>query len=123
MLVLADANANAARAKPLLDAGVETAPVSLDAEGRIDLRDALAALAQRGVTRVFSEGGPRIGAKLIAQRLADEVVIFTAPKPHGRGTPALSAEARAILADPARYRLAEETKVGVDRMRRYERVL
>ena len=123
VLVLADANASPARAKPLLDAGVETAPVSLDADGRIDLRDALAALAQRGVTRVFSEGGPRVGAGLIAQGLADEVVIFTAPKPHGRGTPALSADARAILADPARYRLAEETKVGVDRMRRYERVL
>ena len=123
VLVLADANANAARAKALLDAGVETAVVSMTSDGRINLRDALASLAQRGVTRVFSEGGPRIGAALIAQGLADEVVIFTAPKPHGRGAPALSAVARAILADPARYTLAEESKVGVDRMRRYERVL
>ena len=105
------------------EAGVDIAAATVGDDGRIDLRDALAALAQRGVTRVFSEGGPRIGAQLIAQGLADEVVIFTAPKPHGRGTPALSQEARAVLANPARYTLVEETKLGPDRMRRYERVI
>ncbi len=123
VLLLADANAASSRAENLREAGVDIAAVTVADDGRIDLKDALAALAQRGVTRVFSEGGPRIGAQLIALGLADEVVIFTAPKPHGRGTPALSKEARAILADPARYRLAEDTKLGPDRMRRYERVL
>ena len=97
--------------------------MTVDADGRVDLRAALAILAHRGITRVFSEGGPRVGAALIAQGLADEVVIFTAPKPHGRGTPALSQDARAILDDPARYTLVEDTKLGPDRMRRYERVL
>ncbi|MFT4099346.1 MAG: bifunctional diaminohydroxyphosphoribosylaminopyrimidine deaminase/5-amino-6-(5-phosphoribosylamino)uracil reductase RibD, partial [Rhodoblastus sp.] len=123
VLLLADALADSPRAKALLEAGVEIAPVAVDVEGHIVLKDALIALAQRGITRVFSEGGPRIGAALIAQGLADEVVIFTSPKPHGRGTPALSQEARAILADPARYCLVEDTMLGPDRMRRYERVL
>jgi len=123
VLLLADAQSDASRAKILRDAGVDIAPVAFGADGRIDLRDALIALAQRGVTRVFSEGGPRVGAHLIAQGLADEVVIFTAPKPHGRGTPALSKEARTILANPARYTLVEDAKLGPDRMRRYERVL
>lgn len=123
VLVLADAKADSSRAKILGEAGVEIAPVALGADGRVEIRSALAALAQRGITRVFSEGGPRVGAQLIALGLADEVVIFTAPKPHGRGTPALSKEARALLADPARYALIEDTKIGVDRMRRYERVL
>lgn len=123
VLVLGDAQADASRAKAMCEAGIEISAVRLGADGRIDVKAALGALAQRGVTRVFSEGGPRVGAQLIAQGLADEVVIFTAPKPHGRGTPALSKEARAALADPRRYRLAEDTKIGVDRMRRYERVL
>ena len=35
---------------------------------------ALRALGARGVTRVFSEGGPRVAARLIALGLADEVV-------------------------------------------------
>lgn len=123
VLVLSDAKADAARAGILRDAGVELAPVTLGSDGRVEIRSGLAALAQRGITRVFSEGGPRVGAQLIAQGLADEVVIFTAPKPHGRGVQALSKEARALLADPRRYALVEDTKIGVDRMRRYERVL
>ena len=123
VLVLSDAKADAARAGILRDAGVELAPVTLGSDGRVEIRSGLAALAQRGITRVFSEGGPRVGAQLIAQGLADEVVIFTAPKPHGRGVQALSKEARVLLADPRRYTLVEDTKIGVDRMRRYERVL
>ncbi len=46
--------------------------------GRVDLAEALRLLARRGVTRVFSEGGPRVGARLIALGLADEVVLLTA---------------------------------------------
>ena len=123
VLVLSDVRADVSRANALREAGVDVAPTPLDADGRIDLKAALAILAHRGITRVFSEGGPRVGAALIAQGLADEIVIFTAPKPHGRGTPALSQEARAILADPKRYTLVEDTKLGPDRMRRYDRVL
>lgn len=123
VLLLADAEADSSRARALREVGVEIAPVAIDAQGRVNLKDALVTLAQRGVTRVFSEGGPRIGAALIAQGLADEVVIFTSPKPHGRGTQALPQEARAVLADRARYRLVEDTMLGPDRMRRYERVL
>ena len=121
-LVLAAAIADADRAKDLRAAGVEIAPVALDALGRINLKAALAALAARNITRVFSEGGPRIGAMLIAEGLADEVVLFTAPKPLGRGVPALSEAARNILRDPARYALTEDAMLGPDRIRRYERV-
>lgn len=123
VLAFAGPKADAARAKSLAAAGVEIAPVALGPGGRIDLRAALAALAARHVTRVFSEGGPTIAASLIEQGLADEVVLFTGPKPHGRGTPALEAAARATLGDPARYALAEDRMLGPDRMRRYERVL
>ncbi|MFV0280794.1 MAG: bifunctional diaminohydroxyphosphoribosylaminopyrimidine deaminase/5-amino-6-(5-phosphoribosylamino)uracil reductase RibD [Rhodoblastus sp.] len=123
VLVLSGVRADVSRANALREAGVDVVPVALGGEGRVDLKAGLAILAHRGVTRVFSEGGPRVGAGLIAQGLADEVVIFTAPKPHGRGTPALSRQARAILADPARYALVEDACLGVDRMRRYERVL
>ena len=123
VLVLSDVRADVSRANALREVGVDVAPTPLDANGRIDLKAALAILAHRGITRVFSEGGPRVGAALIAQGLADEVVLFTGPKPHGRGVQALSQEARAILADPKRYTLVEDTKLGPDRMRRYERVL
>lgn len=92
--------------------------------GRLDLAAALRELAARGITRVWSEGGPRIAAALIAQGLADQVILYRAPKPFGRpGLPALSADARAMLADPARYEPPETAMIGVDRRTIHERKL
>ncbi len=74
------------------------------------------------MTRVFSEGGPRVAARLIGLGLADQVAIFTAEKPLGRpGLPAVSEEARAALADASRYRLVETAVYAPDTMRMWER--
>ena len=98
------------------------ARVSVDADGQVDLAEALRSIAVRGITRVFSEGGPRVAARLIALGLADAVVLITAEKPLGRpGVPALGEEARAALADGSRYRLHETTAYGADTMRVWER--
>ena len=81
---------------------IERAP--LDAEGHVDLQHALRALSVRGITRVFSEGGPMVAARLIALKLADEVALITADKPLGRpGVVALDPEARSALLDGSRY--------------------
>ena len=123
VLAIAGPEAPDYSAAALADEGIEVARVA-SINGHIDLRAALALLAERGHSRVFSEGGPRIGAQLIASGLADEVVMITAEKPFGReGVRALSDNARAILADPTRYTLASEAQFGSDRMRTYERVL
>ena len=107
---------------PALDgiAGLEIAAVPLLAGGRIDLSAALAVLAQRGITRVFSEGGPTIADSLIGDRLADEVLVYTAPRPFagGDGVVALGGTTRAALASA--YRLVHEQDVGADRLRRWE---
>jgi diaminohydroxyphosphoribosylaminopyrimidine deaminase / 5-amino-6-(5-phosphoribosylamino)uracil reductase len=106
----------------LLAQGVEIAPCPLDADGRLDLRAALQMLAARGVTRVFSEGGPRVAAGLIAQGLADEMLLFASERPLGRkGVEALSPEARALLADTSAYRLLERGLLGADSFTHYER--
>ena len=108
----------------LLARRVQVERVALDGAGRIDLTKALMALAARGVTRVLSEGGPKVGASLIAAGLADEVAIFTSPKPFGRpGTPALTPVARAILADVSRYAPAEDAHAGADLLRIWRRRL
>ena len=79
--------------------------------------------AARGITRVFSEGGPVVAARLIALGLADEVALITADKPLGRpGVPALDAEARAALPDGSRYRPVETLDYGPDTMRLWRRV-
>ena len=121
-LVIAGPDAPREAARALADLGVEVERVGLDAEGHVDLGRRSRALARRGVTSVFSEGGPRVAARLIAPGLADEVVLFTAEKPLGRpGLPALGVEPRAALADP-RATACADGRYGADTMRLWERL-
>ena len=92
----------------------------LAAEGRLDLGAALRRIADAGVTRIFSEGGPSVAASLIAGGLADDVLLFTSPRPFGGdGVSALSGPARDTLRTA--YRLVEERAVGDDLLRHWER--
>jgi diaminohydroxyphosphoribosylaminopyrimidine deaminase/5-amino-6-(5-phosphoribosylamino)uracil reductase len=103
-------------------AGIEIAAVPVNSSGQIDLGAALRLLGTRGLTRIFSEGGPRIGSALIAAGLADEVALFTAPKPLARkGVPTLDSLARAKLNDPAFYLPVESREIGSDRLQLFER--
>jgi diaminohydroxyphosphoribosylaminopyrimidine deaminase / 5-amino-6-(5-phosphoribosylamino)uracil reductase len=122
-LALAGSPFEARRADALTEAGVEIDVVDTDHEGRIDLLAALRLLAARGVTRVFSEGGPRVGSALIARGLADEVVLLTGPKPLGRrGLPALDGGSRAALEDRGLFKVPLLSYLGADAMRRYVRI-
>ena len=83
-LVIAGETAPEDAARRLQDLGVMVERVPLDPEGHVDLDHSLRALAARGITRAFSEGGPRVASRLIALGLADEVALITADKPLGR---------------------------------------
>jgi len=123
MLVVAGPEASEEAAARLSDLGVAVERVGLDPEGHVDLNKALNALSARGVTRVFSEGGPQVAAQLIELGLADDVVLITAVKPLGRpGVPSLGEGARAALLDPSRYRLIESMDYGADTVRLWERI-
>ncbi len=121
-LVLTTVDAPADRETALTLRGVEVVRVGADPRGQVDLRAALAKLAERGVTRIFCEGGPFVGAALIRFALADEVLLFTAAKPLGReGLPALDAPSLAALYDPERFELAEVAHFDPDVLRRWQR--
>jgi diaminohydroxyphosphoribosylaminopyrimidine deaminase/5-amino-6-(5-phosphoribosylamino)uracil reductase len=122
-LVIAGAAAPDEAARRLEDLGVMIERVPLDPEGHVDLHQALRALSVRGITRVFSEGGPKVAARLIALRLADEVALITADKPLGRpGVPALDMEARAALLDDSRHSPVKTFAYGPDTLRLWRRV-
>jgi diaminohydroxyphosphoribosylaminopyrimidine deaminase / 5-amino-6-(5-phosphoribosylamino)uracil reductase len=121
-LVIAGATAPNEATQRLEDLGVMIERVPHGAEGHIDLEHALRALSVRGITRVFSEGGPMVAARLIALQLADEVALITANKPLGRpGVDALDPDSRAALADRSRYQLADTLDCGPDTMRLWRR--
>ena len=122
VLVIGGESADTDRQAALDALGIATSRVAVAHDGHIDVLAALNLLALRGHARVFSEGGPSVAGALIAQGLADEVVIFTSPRPLGRiGVPSLSPTTRAILEDATRYTAVDDAAVGPDRMRRYER--
>jgi diaminohydroxyphosphoribosylaminopyrimidine deaminase/5-amino-6-(5-phosphoribosylamino)uracil reductase len=106
----------------LRDAGAEVMRVARAPDGSLDVGAALKLLAQRGITRVFSEGGPRVAAALVAAGLADVVVVSTADHAYGEaGMTALLPPVRSALADPSRFTAAGETRHGSDVFSTWER--
>jgi diaminohydroxyphosphoribosylaminopyrimidine deaminase/5-amino-6-(5-phosphoribosylamino)uracil reductase len=68
--------------KILRDKGVEVFRVK-SKDGKLDLEQVVQLLAERGITRLMVEGGPRVAASFVSADLVDEAVIFHAPKAIG----------------------------------------
>ena len=122
-LVLTGRGAPAHARRMLASFGVELAFVPTDAQGRIDLNAALALLAERGLTRICSEGGPALADALAAHDLIDACTFITGPVTLGEagGLPALGPNLARRLADGA-LRLTETRDFGPDTAVTYERI-
>lgn len=57
---------------------------------KLDLKDVLEKLAEKGITSVLVEGGGKIFTEFIKQKLADKVFVFIAPKILGKGIQSIS---------------------------------
>ncbi|MFQ6553189.1 bifunctional diaminohydroxyphosphoribosylaminopyrimidine deaminase/5-amino-6-(5-phosphoribosylamino)uracil reductase RibD [Aestuariibius insulae] len=97
--------------------------VPCDVRGRyVDVRSALMALGERGLTRVFCEGGGSLAASLLQAGLVDELVTMAAGLALGaEGVPALGALEIAWLSEAERFALAEVRPLGGDVMARWVR--
>jgi diaminohydroxyphosphoribosylaminopyrimidine deaminase/5-amino-6-(5-phosphoribosylamino)uracil reductase len=102
--------------------GAGLVPVPTGGDGQLDTAAILKALAGRGLTRVFCEGGGAFAASLLAADQVDEIVVFTAGLALGaEARPGLGAMGLARLADARRYRLAGTEPVGADILHRWVR--
>lgn len=109
--------------KALVNAGVEVLRVGRGADGHLDLRQSLQLLAIRGITRVFSEGGPTVGEQLALLGLADEVIVSTSPhRLDAHGVTAIRPRLAALLADAERWELGRVEQIGIDAFSFYERI-
>lgn len=107
----------------LVAAGVEVMRVSVGPDGHLDLAEALVLLGTRGITRVFSEGGPTIAEKLALAGLIDEAIVSTSPKRLGEpGIVAIRPGLARSLANPELYRLAERFAIGHDQFEQFTRI-
>ena len=124
--LIAGEGADAARLAALQAHGVEIIRVgygSGSAAQSIDLAAALAALAERGLTRVMSEGGPKVADALAHQGLVDEVTLITHQKPLGRaGLVAVGPHLEALIADRTQFEVLPVEQYGEDQILHFARL-
>ncbi|OXE35056.1 MAG: deaminase [Phenylobacterium zucineum] len=92
-------------------------------QGRLVPSAVLAALAGRGLWRIFLEGGGMVAASFLGADLVDALEWFRAPMVLGQGgRPAIGALALKNLAAAPRFRRKSLEILGDDAWERYERI-
>lgn len=100
--------------------GVEIVTVEADAAGRVDLHAALRALGERGVTRLCSEGGPRLADALAKADLVDTCTLVTGSAMLGEAG-GLAAVGENLARRLEGFSVSETLDLGPDRAVTYER--
>ena len=109
-----------AQLAPYQEAGAEVATVPRR-DGALSLPALLAALAQRGVTRLLAEGGAGIAAALLREGLVDRLAWFHAPAVMGGdGMQAADALPVEALAAMPRFRRVASRPLGEDWLTEFE---
>ena len=81
----------------------------------LDLHALLKALTDRGVRRVFLEGGPTLAGSFLAEGLIDQLIAYIAPVLiGGGGKAALEGPGAPSIGDATRFKLTEVERVGPD---------
>ena len=112
------------RLQALHDAGVIIHTVDLDAEGRLSLAGVLAALAERGITRLLVEGGSHVAAELLRADLIDRLAWFQAGKLiGGDGLPAVAGFGLDRLAEAPDFELEGVERLGADLLESWRRAV
>jgi diaminohydroxyphosphoribosylaminopyrimidine deaminase / 5-amino-6-(5-phosphoribosylamino)uracil reductase len=110
------------REQALAARGVEVLRVK-ERSGALDICAILKVLAERGITRLMVEAGPKLNTALLAANLIDEVALFRSPAYIGeQGIDALHGLPLSALVDSARVRRVHTERIGPDVLELYERL-
>lgn len=102
--------------------GARCLTVPVDAGGQIDLADMFRVLGDKGLTRVFCEGGGTLAASLLSAGLVDDLVGFTAGLAIGaEGRPAIGAMGLEDLSAAPRFVRQATRVIGADIMHEWAR--
>lgn len=120
--VFGDPRASAMAEEVLRAKGVEVHRVE-GRDGRLDLAQVLKVLAERGITRLMVEGGPKVAASFLGADLVDEAALFHAPASIGvGGIDALEGLPLTTLTQSPKFNLLVSEAVGADTVEFYGRV-
>ncbi len=110
-----------ARRDAFIDLGAKVIDVTAGAVG-IDLADAMAALAQEGLTRVLVEGGGQVAASFVHADFVDRIAWFHAPSIMGSdGWPGVQGFGIEKLAMMPRFVRHRVTPLGGDMLTEFKR--
>jgi diaminohydroxyphosphoribosylaminopyrimidine deaminase / 5-amino-6-(5-phosphoribosylamino)uracil reductase len=113
---------SAAEISPVLVAAGVRGLTAPNPDGRLDLRAALRALSEVGLSRIFVEGGGQVAASFLRLDLVDALEWFRAPiLLGGEARPSVAALALSALADAPRFRRTGVAELGDDLWERYVR--
>jgi diaminohydroxyphosphoribosylaminopyrimidine deaminase/5-amino-6-(5-phosphoribosylamino)uracil reductase len=108
--------------RALSEAGVRVLTVPAIGEDRPDLKSVVQALADKGLSRLFVEGGGQVAGSFLRCGLVDAIEWFRAPiLIGGEGRPGIGALAVAGLAEAPHFRRVEVRELGPDLWERYAR--
>ena len=92
--------------------------------GHLSLPEALESLGDKGLTRVFCEGGGMLAASLLTADLVDELVVFSAGKLIGaEGQPGVGPLGLSALSEAPYFELVSTENIGRDVMQLWRRPL
>ncbi len=83
-------NAQPRKIKQVQKLGAKVLMIPADRNGQVDLKKLLLKLSKIGTKSMLVEGGAKIITNFLKNRLADRLVIITAPKIIGKGLPAVN---------------------------------
>lgn len=90
LIVTTEKGYEKSKAESILDKGAEIF-IAEDERGKCNLSALLCELGKRNIQRLLVEGGPTVITAFLEQKLADEAIIYTAPKTLGdEGAAAIS---------------------------------
>jgi diaminohydroxyphosphoribosylaminopyrimidine deaminase/5-amino-6-(5-phosphoribosylamino)uracil reductase len=92
-------------------------------DGSLDLAQVLKALAERGITRLMVEGGPKVAAAFVAADLVDDVALFRSSNAIGPdGIDALEGLPLTALTQSPKLKAVASEAIGADILETFERV-
>ncbi|RIK10147.1 MAG: bifunctional diaminohydroxyphosphoribosylaminopyrimidine deaminase/5-amino-6-(5-phosphoribosylamino)uracil reductase RibD [Acidobacteria bacterium] len=89
-----------------------------DGSGQLDLGEAMARLAQRGIVELLCEGGASLAGALLDRDLLDRCIFFVAPAVAGgsAGSPLFGGNSASTIADVTKMDFQSVARVGDDLM-------
>lgn len=110
------------RARGLAEKGVDVVAVTAGPDGRLDIASVLAALADRGITRLLVEGGAGVATAFLKAGVVDRIAWFRAGNIiGGDGLAALGPLGIEALGQAPAFKCADVRRLGDDLLETFER--